>query len=99
MSNTETSAPEKGERQAPLSLWCAAQAFLHTLFDLFGAPEQLVARHTLMLAQHALILPWLCVGEALLRRLLLIEAALLESKRTDPTPPPARGGIVISQHK
>ncbi|MDZ4689828.1 hypothetical protein [Terricaulis sp.] len=62
-------------RHAPLALWRIAQDFLHTLHMLFGAPEDVAFDHTLTHKQHALLLKWLRAGEALLRRLLLLEAA------------------------
>jgi len=65
-------------RSAPIALWRIAEAFLHVLHDLFGAPEDVAARHTLTRAAHALMASWLRVGEALLLRLLMIEAAAIE---------------------
>ncbi|QGZ96273.1 hypothetical protein [Terricaulis silvestris] len=62
-------------RTAPLALWRIAEAFLHVLHSLFGAPEDVAREHTLTRRAHTLMLSWLRVGEALLRRLLLIEAA------------------------
>jgi hypothetical protein len=62
-------------RHAPLALWRIAHDFLHTLHMLFGAPEDVAFDHTLTRKQHALLLKWLRAGEALLRRLLLLEAA------------------------
>ena len=61
-------------RHAPLALWRIAQGFINTLYNLFGAPEDLAARHTLMKKERDLVLDWLRAGEALMRRLLLIEA-------------------------
>ncbi|MEZ6022576.1 MAG: hypothetical protein R3C16_03985 [Hyphomonadaceae bacterium] len=72
MSDTEP-AP----RTAPRQLWLIAQTFLGVLHMLFGAPEDVAARHTLTRAAHTLMASWLRVGEALMRRLLLIEAAAL----------------------
>lgn len=62
---------------APLELWRIAQTFITTLFNLFGAPEEITAGEFLAPKTHALILTWLRAGEAFLRRLLLIEAAAL----------------------
>jgi hypothetical protein len=50
---------------------------LVVFFNLFGAPEAIAAQHTLSRKAHALAFEWLRAGEALLRRLLLIEAAAL----------------------
>jgi hypothetical protein len=64
-------------RAAPLLLWRAAGAFLQTLFNLFGAPEAIAAQDVLSARTRTFLLAWLRAGEALLRRLLLIEAAAL----------------------
>lgn len=72
------------DRTAPLSLWTIAQTFLNTLFALFGAPESVAFQHTHTGAQRALMLPWLRAGEALMRRLLLIEAAAYPKPNTRP---------------
>jgi hypothetical protein len=68
-----------------LPLWRIAQTFINTLFNLFGAPEQIAADHTLTAKAHALLLSWLRVGEALIRRLLLIEAAALTPNTANAT--------------
>ncbi|PZO53719.1 MAG: hypothetical protein DCF16_06325 [Alphaproteobacteria bacterium] len=62
-------------RKAPLELWRAAGALLRTLFNLFGAPEELAARHTITGPTYRLILNWLHCAEALMRHLLFIEAS------------------------
>jgi len=62
-------------RTAPLSLWRIAEAFLHTLYNLFGAPEDVARQHTLTRAPYLLLREWLRAGEAVMRKLLLIEAA------------------------
>ncbi len=71
-------------RNAPIALWRVAEAFLHTLHNLFGAPEDVAFRHTLTRAPYRLLLSWIRVGEAMLRRLLLIEAAALPKPNTRP---------------
>lgn len=73
----QTPPPPKPIRNAPIALWRVAEAFLHTLHNLFGAPEDVAFRHTLTRAPYRLLLSWIKVGEAMLRRLLLIEAAAL----------------------
>lgn len=73
-------------RTAPIALWRVAQAFLNILYNLFGAPEDVARQHTLVRKQHALIASWLRCAEAMLRRLLLIEA----SAHPTPSAPPAR---------
>jgi hypothetical protein len=69
---TSSSAPD--QRAAPLHLWRAASALLNTLFALLGGPEKLAAKHTLTAAAHKLAADWLRTAEALMRRLLLVEA-------------------------
>ncbi len=71
---SETAPPV---RHAPRELWLIAQAFLMTLYNLFGAPEDVARRHTLAVKAHKMLASWLRAGEALLRKLLLIEAAAL----------------------
>lgn len=63
------------DRTAPLALWRVAEAFMHILHALFGAPEHVAERHTLRFTAYTLLLSWLRAGEAMMRRLLLIEAA------------------------
>ncbi|PZO48013.1 MAG: hypothetical protein DCF16_17000 [Alphaproteobacteria bacterium] len=58
-----------------MSLWRIAEAFLHTLYNLFGAPEDVARQHTLTRAPYLLLREWLRAGEAVMRKLLLIEAA------------------------
>ncbi|MCX7356825.1 MAG: hypothetical protein NT015_01545 [Alphaproteobacteria bacterium] len=60
---------------APLALWRVAEAFMHILHALFGDPSQVAFRHTLTLKAHRVMASWLRCGEAMMRRLLLIEAA------------------------
>jgi hypothetical protein len=57
---------------------------MHALFALFGAPEDVAARHTLTRAPYRLMLSWLRVGEAMMRRLLLIEASAFAKPNTRP---------------
>jgi hypothetical protein len=64
-------------RAAPLDLWRAAAAFLHMLQALFGDPRAVAARNTLTIGTYKMIAAWLRAGEAMMRRLLLIEAAAL----------------------
>jgi hypothetical protein len=40
-------AASKPIRNTPIALWRVAEAFLHTLHNLFGAPEDVAFRHTL----------------------------------------------------
>lgn len=62
-------------RHAPIALWRVAEAFLHLLHNMFGAPEDVARGETLSRKAHALLLEWLKAGEAMMRRLLLFEAA------------------------
>ncbi|MBY0563041.1 MAG: hypothetical protein K2P58_02545 [Hyphomonadaceae bacterium] len=57
---------------------------MRILYSLFDNPEDVAAQHTLTLKPYQLMASWLRVGEALLRRLLLIEA----SAYPKPNPPP-----------
>ncbi|HVV31915.1 MAG TPA: hypothetical protein VHC73_01705 [Vitreimonas sp.] len=83
---SEPSVPPD-HRNAPIDLWRRMREFLCECFGLFGEPQELADRHTLLFKDYKLILPWLRAAEALMRRFLLIEAALLE-----PNSSPARGG-------
>lgn len=65
-------------RQAPLSLWRRVRDFVGDLFGICGQPEELAAKHTLTFRDYKILLPWIRAGEALLRRFLLLEAALLK---------------------
>jgi len=85
MKPGDTSSSEAASaRQAPLKLWRVAQAFLATLYVLFGAPEDVAARHTLTLKAHSFMAGWLRCAEALLRRLLVLEAAAYPKPNTRP---------------
>jgi len=77
-------------RHAPLALWRAAQAFLGVLHMLFGAPETVAAKHTLTGKAHAHMASWLRSAEAVLRRLLLIEASAYPKPNTRPLLHPRR---------
>jgi hypothetical protein len=79
---TITTAPNT--RTAPLPLWRSAGAFITTLFNLFGAPQDIAADHTLTAKTHALILSWLRVAEAFVRQLLLIEASACDCATLGP---------------
>jgi hypothetical protein len=65
-------------------LWLIAQRFITTLFNLFGEPAEIAARHTILRDEWRIILSWLRAGEALMRQLLLIEAASLPKPNTRP---------------
>ncbi|MBX3511856.1 MAG: hypothetical protein KF700_11700 [Hyphomonadaceae bacterium] len=54
-------------RHTHRQLWLIAQRFIVTLFNLFGAPEAIAARHTIMRDEWRLIGKWLRAGEALVR--------------------------------
>lgn len=77
------SAP-KPITHAPHALWVAARAFIVGFINLFGAPEDIAAEHTLLKPARDLLLSWLRVGEALLRQLLLIEASVYPKPNTRP---------------
>lgn len=72
------------DRTAPLALWRVAEAFMHILHALFGDPSHVATKHTLTLKAHQLMASWLRAGEAMMRRLLLIEAAAYSKPNTRP---------------
>src|SRR5262249_19158853 len=91
MKPGDTSRSEAASaRTAPLKLWRVAQAFLATLYALFGDPEDVAARHTLTLKAHSFMAGWLRCAEALLRRLLVLEAAAYPKPNTRPLLKPRR---------
>jgi len=57
---------------------------MHILHALFGDPSHIAAKHTLTLKAHQLLASWLRAGEAMMRRLLLIEAAAYPKPNTRP---------------
>lgn len=69
---------------APPALWRIARAFLCVLHDLFGAPSDIARAHSLTHAAYKLLLSWLRVGEAMMRRLIAIEAAAFPKPNTRP---------------
>jgi len=62
-------------RNAPIALWRVVSRLLITLFNLFGEPQELAFRHTLVARDHKAALNWLRTVEALFRKLLFIEAS------------------------
>ena len=98
MSITETA------RAAPLDLWREAETLIHQLSALFGPPEQIAFQHTLTAKAYKLLSQWLRGAEALLRQLLLIEAAALAPGVTHARPvvapiSPAAAGACVSPEK
>lgn len=69
---------------APPILWAAARALISTIFALFGEPARIAAQHTHRQSERRLLLKWLRAGEALMRHLLLIEAACYAKPNTRP---------------
>ncbi|HVV32313.1 MAG TPA: hypothetical protein VHC73_03705 [Vitreimonas sp.] len=74
---------------APVALWRIAATLMQTLYGLFGNPEDVAAQHTFLKREYLLVRTWLRVAEALLRRLLILEAAAF-AKPPPPRPRPAR---------
>src|SRR5690242_18980365 len=66
---------EAPTRAATLSLWREMHTLITQLFMLFGEPQAIAFQHTLKREAHALLSKWLRGAEALLRQLLLVEAA------------------------
>jgi hypothetical protein len=93
MSETEP-AEKPPNRHAPLDIWREVRRVLSTLFDLFGEPNHIAARHTLTLKDHQMQSKWLRAVEALMRRMLFIEAALIACADT---PLPARERKIAKQ--
>ncbi len=60
---------------APPAIWAAARYLITAIFNIFGAPEAIAAQDVHSKAERNLLLKWLRAGEAMLRHLLLIEAA------------------------
>src|SRR5262249_18703004 len=75
MSTPSPSAPKP--QAAPLVLWAIARAFLATFFHLFGDPADIAFQHTLKTSARTHLALWLRAGEALMRRLLHLEAEAL----------------------
>lgn len=69
-------------RHAPRALWLIAQAFMQALYALFGNPEDIAQAPHRQARAYKQLATWIAAGEALLRRLLMIEAAA-----TTPAPP------------
>lgn len=78
------SAPTPIITHAPPLLWAAARALITTIFALFGDPAHIAWQHTHRQSERALLLKWLRAGEALMRHLLLIEAAHYAKPNTRP---------------
>jgi len=65
-------------RTAPRAFWLLAQSILNTLYNLFGEPQNIAQQGWVSRQSHALMARWIRSAEALLRRLLLLEAAALK---------------------
>jgi hypothetical protein len=78
-----TAAPAP-QTTAPPALWRIARAFICVLHDLFGAPSDIARAHSLTHAAYKLLLSWIQVGEAMMRRLIAIEAAAYPKPNTRP---------------
>ncbi len=77
-------APETHPRAASLDLWRHFRAFLCSVLNIFGGPEDIAARHTLTRKEWLHTNTWISAAEALLRRLLLIEAAAIPAQQARP---------------
>jgi hypothetical protein len=78
-----TAAPAP-QTTAPPALWRIARAFICVLHDLFGAPSDIARAHSLTHAAYKILLSWIQVGEAMMRRLIAIEAAAFPKPNTRP---------------
>ncbi len=72
------------------ALWRIARAFICVLHDLFGSPSDIARAHSLTHATYKLLLSWIQVGEAMMRRLIAIEAAAYPKPNTRPLLHPTR---------
>lgn len=59
------------------AFWNGVRFFIETIWSLFGGPESIAALRTITREDHKLLCSWLRKGEALVRKLLIIEAAEL----------------------
>jgi len=75
-------------RHAPLQLWRIVETFMRTLCNLFGNPEDIARNDMLTRKSYGLLLDWLRCAEAMLRRMLLIEASYVDPA---PAAPRRRG--------
>jgi hypothetical protein len=87
---SENATSETPPRHAPIALWQATRALLTALFSLFGAPEDIAAQGTLSKNACGLLLTWLRAAEAIVRRLIFIEASALTLEGPRPSARHAR---------
>jgi hypothetical protein len=85
-----TAAIPHAERAAPAPLWREARRFLLMLYALFGAPSEIAGLSVVRLVEYQRLAQWLRCAEAMLRRLLLIEAAALPKPNLRPLLRPQR---------
>jgi len=78
------------ETPARRALWQAAHALLVSRFSLFGGPEDIAAQGMLTKGARNLLLLWLRAAEAVVRRLIFIEASNLSADGPRPSRRPAR---------
>lgn len=84
---------------APPELWRIARWFICTLHDIFGGPDLIAQHHTLSRKAYTLLLSWLRVGEAMMRRLIAIEAAAFPARaNTKPRTPRQRTRRLVAFH-
>lgn len=84
MSDTPTPEPNA-------HLWRLLRGFIHACVSIFGAPAALAAAPFLARAEHVRVTSWIAMLEALLRRLLYLDAvALAPSPARAPRPPRPR---------
>lgn len=62
--------------------WNHVRFFIETIWALFGGPETIASLHNLTRRDHTLLSAWLRKAEALVRALLVIEAASLSAAET-----------------
>jgi hypothetical protein len=74
------------DRKAPIALWRFARMFFCNMHLAWGNPQDVAALPFLTSKIHELLASWIRVGEALMRHMLLLEAAALGA----PAPSPAQ---------
>jgi hypothetical protein len=94
--NDTTSSPPNQAADAPPSpratLWAAAREALRFMQTLFGGPAAIAALVWVVGARRAEMLAWLAPVEALLRKLVALEAASLSVSPPMPRTPPVGPG-------
>jgi hypothetical protein len=78
------------------ALWPSVRFFIETIWALFGGPEVIAALRNMAREDYKLLASWLHKAEALVRKLILIEAseAQIEEKKYKPRPASTREPVL-----